>query len=83
MVNKTSNSLNHLKNSNKHLKKIDETTQSLEALKAVIFNSNSISHTKIQFIKEALEAGRYEIHSDHIATKLMENVATEEALEFA
>ncbi len=86
MVNKTSKSVKHTEITAEHLLdglNVDKTMPPIEALKALIFNSNEIRNTKIQFIKEALEAGRYEIHSDHIASKLMGYVAVEETLEFA
>jgi len=61
----------------------DDTTKQLEELKAHIFNSSESNQTKIQFIKEELAAGRYEIHSDRIAAKLLEHAPVEEALEIA
>ena len=93
MTKKTNNATNPLNTANKKQKitqssllkndNSQDTTASLEALKAMIFNANTVSQTKIQFIKEALEAGRYEIHNDHIAAKLLEVIPEKEPLEFA
>lgn len=51
---------------------LEETAQQLENLKTLIFNSTETNATKIEVIKEELSAGRYEIHSDRIAEKLLE-----------
>ena len=93
MTKKTCIAINHSKATSKKskgtqsnlLKNLhsNHTTESLDALKAIIFNANTISQTKIQFIKEALETGRYEIRNDQIAAKLLEYVPEEEPLEFA
>ena len=50
----------------------DETATQMAALKALIFDSPETSQAKIEFIKEELAAGRYEIHSSRIAAKLLE-----------
>ena len=93
MVNKKSIPTNQLKSSGKQSKitpthrleleclNFETTLPQIESLKAIIFNAKEKNHLKIEFIKEALSTGRYEIHNDHIATKLMAFVATEEALE--
>ncbi len=52
----------------------DDTAKQLEALKALIFNVTETNETKIQFIKEELSEGRYQIHSNRIAEKLLEYV---------
>ena len=93
MTNKTTISANNPKRSSQQPKitearllaslNFDDTTQQIEALKDLIFNAKDSNHTKIQFIKEALSAGRYEIHNDHIATKLMAGTTVEEAPELA
>lgn len=61
----------------------DDTAKQLEALKAHIFNTSESNETKIQFIKEELAAGRYEIHSDRIAAKLLEHALIVEEPEMA
>lgn len=54
---------------------LEETTKQLNTLKALIFSASETSQTKIQIIKEELSAGRYEIHSDRIAEKLLEHAS--------
>lgn len=51
----------------------DGVAEQVAALKALIFQTPETNHTKLQFIKEELAAGRYEIHSQHIASKLLEH----------
>lgn len=55
-----------------HRLNLTDTTQQIEALKAIIFNSSDTNQTKIDFVKEELSANRYQINSDHIAEKLTE-----------
>lgn len=45
----------------------------LEALKEAIFNCPDINQAKINFIKEEITSGRYEIEPNHIARKLTEH----------
>lgn len=61
-------------NNNQFLEQLnfDETSKQMAALKTLIFDSPETSQTKIQFIKEEIEAGRYEIHCNRIATKMLE-----------
>lgn len=61
----------------------EDTAKQLDALKAHIFNTSESNQTKIQFIKEELAAGRYEIHSDRIAAKLLEHAPVVEEAEIA
>ena len=51
---------------------LTDTAKQIEALKAIIFNTPETNQTKIEFIKEELSTGKYQIHSDHIASKLTE-----------
>lgn len=46
--------------------------QSLEDLKALIFNTQESNQLKIAFIKEELQSRRYLANNAKIATKLME-----------
>lgn len=85
-VNNSSGSNNRLKKTQKQLLdslNFDDTTEQMQALKALIFNSNEIRNTKIAFIKEALSTDRYEIHSENIASKLMEFVTVSVVSELA
>ncbi|AHE67008.1 flagellar biosynthesis anti-sigma factor FlgM [Legionella oakridgensis] len=50
----------------------DDTVKQIAALKAMIFNVPDINQAKIQFIKEEIAAGRYQIQSTRIAQKLTE-----------
>lgn len=50
----------------------EDTAKQMAELKSIIFDSPDTNQTKIQFIKEELSANRYEIHSNHIASKLLE-----------
>ena len=61
----------------------EDTAQQMADLKAAIFNSPESNQTKIEFIKEELAADRYEIHSHHIATKLMAYAPEMEEAEIA
>ena len=51
---------------------LQNTAKQLEELKALIFSTPETNQTKIEFIKEELSSGRYQIHSDNIAAKLTE-----------
>ncbi len=53
----------------------DDTSKQMAELKAMIFNTPETNQTKIQFIKEELSAGRYQIRSHLIAEKLLEHTA--------
>jgi len=57
---------------------LEETAKQLDDLKAIIFTTTETNQAKIQFIKEELLAGRYEIRSDRIADKLLEYAKIEE-----
>jgi flagellar biosynthesis anti-sigma factor FlgM len=61
----------------------DDTAKQMAELKAIIFDTPDTNETKIQFIKEELSAGRYQIHSNRIATKLMEYSDSTEQAEIA
>lgn len=61
----------------------EDSAQQLEALKAHIFNTNESNQARIQFIKEELAAGRYEINSQRIATRLLEHAVIVEEAEIA
>lgn len=62
---------------------LEDTAKQLEELKALIFKSPETNHTKIEFIKEELHAGRYEINSNTIAAKLTEYAEVLEQPELA
>ena len=61
----------------------DDTAKQMAELKAMIFDTPDTNQTKIQFIKEELSADRYQIHSNHIAAKLMEYAETTDQVEIA
>ena len=61
----------------------DDTAKQVAELKAIIFETPETNQTKIQFIKEELSAGRYQIHSEHIVAKLMEYTELTEETEIA
>jgi negative regulator of flagellin synthesis FlgM len=61
----------------------EDTAKQLETLKAHIFNTSESNQAKIQFIKEELAAGRYEIHSERIAAKILEHATVVEEPEIA
>ncbi len=48
----------------------NDTVKQITALKAMIFNAPDINQAKIQFLKEEIAAGRYQIQSTKIASKL-------------
>lgn len=56
---------------------------SIAALKAIIFDTAEANQAKIEFIKEELSAGRYQINTAHIASKLLEYAPVSEAAELA
>lgn len=60
---------------------LDEIAKQTEALRAIIVSTPDTNQTKVQFIKEELSAGRYQIHSNKIAEKLMEYSQSEELAE--
>ncbi|WP_133129719.1 flagellar biosynthesis anti-sigma factor FlgM [Legionella yabuuchiae] len=49
-----------------------EPSKEMEALKELIFNSPDNNQAKIDFIKEEITAGRYQIEAKSIAMKLLE-----------
>lgn len=49
------------------------TNNSMKALTDLLFNVPLTDETKIQFLKEELSAGRYNIQSHSLAAKLMEH----------
>lgn len=51
----------------------NDTTKQMEALKAMIFNASDLNETRLQFIKDEIETGRYQIQSSKIAEKLTEH----------
>ena len=61
----------------------EDIAKQMAALKAIIFNTPETNHIKIQFIKEELSTGRYQIHSHHIAAKLLEFAPSMEEAEIA
>jgi negative regulator of flagellin synthesis FlgM len=63
---------------NIHLENIDfsDTAKQMDALKAALFDINKTNERKIQFIKEELANGRYEIHPHHIAEHMLEYTPT-------
>ena len=58
-------------------------TKQMAEWKALIFNTPISNDTKIQFIKEALATGRYDIHNHHIAAKMLEHSLVTEPTECA
>jgi len=50
----------------------DDIAKQMAALKAIIFHTPDTNDAKIQFLKEELAAGRYQIQSSRIAARLME-----------
>ena len=56
---------------------------SIAALKAIIFDMPAANQAKIEFIKEELSAGRYQINTTHIASKLLEYAPVREETEMA
>lgn len=49
-----------------------DSAKQLEALKALIFSAPEDNQKKIEFLKEEISAGRYEINSQRIAAKFIE-----------
>ena len=68
---------------NNHSLNVHETEKQVAELKAIIFDTPISNDTKIQFIKEELATGRYAIHSEHIADKLLEQHVIPEPVEYA
>ena len=56
---------------------------SIAALKAIIFDTPEANQAKIEFIKEALSEGPYQINASHIASKLLEYAPVIEEAEMA
>ena len=56
-----------------------EPVEELEALKSMIFDSPDINRAKIDFFKDEISSGRYEIEPLNIATKLTETHRTYES----
>lgn len=50
---------------------VQETSSQMEALKAIILNDAEMQAAKIAFIKEAIAEGRYTIHCEKIAEKML------------
>lgn len=46
----------------------------VQSLKEMIFHTPLTDETKIQFLKEELSAGRYQIQSQSLASKLIEHI---------
>ena len=55
-----------------------EPVEELEALNSMIFDSPDINQAKIDFFKEEIASGRYEIEPLNIATKLAETNSVHE-----
>lgn len=70
-----------MENSIKQPKDVAETTNPLTALTNMLFHIPLANETKIQFLKEELSAGRYEVQSHSLAAKLMEHAYPLEELE--
>jgi negative regulator of flagellin synthesis FlgM len=50
----------------------EDTVKKTAVLKAIILNAAETNETKIGFLKEEIAAGRYQINSQRIAEKLLE-----------
>jgi flagellar biosynthesis anti-sigma factor FlgM len=55
----------------------EDTVKQTAILKAIILNAAETNQTKIEFLKEELMAGRYQINSNRIAAKMVEQVSEE------
>lgn len=67
----------HTKNHDmEQLFNFDDIATQMAALKTAIFNAIDTNDHKIQFIKEELAAGRYEIQNELIAERMLEFVHT-------
>jgi len=51
--------------------KKQETSTQMEALKAIILSDAEMQANKIAFIKEAIAEGRYEMHCEKVAEKML------------
>jgi flagellar biosynthesis anti-sigma factor FlgM len=61
-----------------------EPSKQMESLKELIFNSPDTRHAKIDFIKNEIDTGRYQIEPENIATKIMEeHIVLEDESELA
>lgn len=49
----------------------EDTAKAIDALKALIFDVPDISHAKIEFFKEEIASGRYEMDCTTIAEKML------------
>lgn len=58
-------------------------TDPITALTNMLFHIPLTDDTKIQFLKEELSAGRYEVKSQSLAEKLIEHVHSSQQLETA
>lgn len=62
---------------------VTETIDPITALTNMLFHVPLTDNTKIQFLKEELSAGRYQIKSQSLAEKLIEHVHPLQQLETA
>ncbi len=62
---------------------VTKTTDPITALTNMLFHIPLTDDTKIQFLKEELSAGRYQVQSQSLAEKLIEHVHPFEQLETA
>jgi len=60
---------------------VAETTNPITTFTNMLFQIPLTNETKIQFLKEELSAGRYEVRSQSLAEKLMEHTYPLEELE--
>lgn len=50
----------------------EDTVKKTAVLKAIILNAAETNETKIEFLKEEIAAGRYQINNERIVEKLLE-----------
>lgn len=50
---------------------ISSTSKELEALKASLMNEPEINAARVEYFKAEIEAGTYEVKSEHIARKML------------
>ena len=62
---------------------VTESINPLTALTNMLFHAPLTDETKIQFLKEELSAGRYQVKSQSLADKLIEHIHSLEQLETA
>jgi negative regulator of flagellin synthesis FlgM len=53
---------------------LQDAVKLVETLKTLLFNAPDVDQTKINFFKNELLTGKYEIDSHHIAHQLLEHV---------